>query len=131
MCNSDRFWTLLVRIILTCQNFFVTLLAGISRSVYTNQDSFSFASEISKTHNNILFIASFDFTTLLTNIPVKETINIILDRLFSTWDHYQSFATEKFREMLNLCTEENLFAFEDKLYIKLTMHPLGVAFPLY
>ena len=84
--------------------FLVTSLAGVSRSVYTIKDSFSFASEISKSRNNNFFMASFDVTSLFIDIPVNETINIILDRLFGTCDQYQGFTKKQFREMLNICT---------------------------
>ena len=40
--------------------FLVALLAGVSPSVNTIKDSFSFASETCKTRNNDRFIASFD-----------------------------------------------------------------------
>ena len=61
-------------------------------------------------------MTSFDVTSLFTNIPVNETINIILDRFFITCDQYQSFTKKQFCEMLNLCTNYNIFVFEDKFY---------------
>ena len=78
--------------------FLVTLLPGCSRSVYTIKDTFSFASELSKTRNKNLFMARFDITSLFTNVPVNETINIILGRLFGTCDQYQGFTKKQFRK---------------------------------
>ena len=45
-------------------NFLVTLLAGISRSVYVL---------INKTRKDNLFMHSFDFVPFFTNTPVNET----------------------------------------------------------
>ena len=68
--------------------FLVTILAGISCSVHTIKDLFTFASDFCKIRNNNLFTTSFDVTSLFTNIPVDETINIILYRLFNSCDQY-------------------------------------------
>ena len=64
--------------------FLVTLLAGVSRSVYTIKYLLTFPSKISKSRNDYYrFMASFDMASLFTNIPVNKNINIIFDRLLT------------------------------------------------
>ena len=76
-------------------------------------------------------MASFDVTSLFTNIPANKTKNIILDKLFNTCDQYQGFTKKHFREMLNLCTIDSIFLFEGKLYKQINGAPMGVAFSLH
>ena len=52
------------------------------------EDSFSFASELSKMHNANYFIASFDITSLHINISTKETINLIMNIIFLNDDNF-------------------------------------------
>ena len=56
-------------------------------SQYTVKSSFSFAKEIpSTTFPHSTFMVSFDVSSLFTNIPLDETVNIVLDSLFSETD---------------------------------------------
>jgi hypothetical protein len=49
------------------------------------KDSFSFVQELLSLNldSNNVVMASFDVTSLFTNIPLDETIDIISNRLFS------------------------------------------------
>ena len=59
--------------------FLVPHLEHLTHNEYSVKDSFSFADEISKFDNaNGLVMASFDIQSLFTNIPLDETINIII-----------------------------------------------------
>ena len=56
-------------------------------STYTVQDTFSFVSEITsfqKEEN--LVMASFDVSSLFTNIPLEESIDLCIELLFSDND---------------------------------------------
>ena len=60
--------------------FLVPLLRPISVSQYSINDTFSFLQELfEQKFNNNVFMASFDVTSLFTNIPLDETIKIIVD----------------------------------------------------
>ena len=70
-------------------------------------------------------MASFDNTSLFTNIPVNEIIDTILDRLFGTCDQHQGFTKKQFSEMLNLCTGDNIFLFQERMYKQFEGAPMG------
>jgi hypothetical protein len=51
-------------------------------------------------------MASFDVTSLFTNIPLDETIDIISDQLiYSTQTFYQCFSKTEFVQLLNLAVK--------------------------
>ena len=61
----------------------IPILEPITSNQFTVQDSFTFATEISKfKDSNKYGMASFDFNSLFTNIPLDEPINIATESLF-------------------------------------------------
>ena len=74
---------------------------------YTINDSFSFIQELMSlnVNTNNVIMASFDVTSLFTNIPLDETIDIISDQLYSTQTFYHSFSKTKFIQLLNFMTK--------------------------
>ena len=48
-------------------------------------------------------MGSFDITSLFTNIPVDETIDVILDQLF------QGFSCKQLKQLLNLSVKNDHF----------------------
>jgi hypothetical protein len=46
------------------------------------KDSFEFVNNISKVKNNNLYMVSFDVESLFTNIPVDETIEILVKMIY-------------------------------------------------
>ena len=61
--------------------FLVPLLTPLTSNDFTIKDSFSFAEEVSS-FNCAYYMTSFDIESLFTNIPLEETINICVDKLF-------------------------------------------------
>ena len=60
--------------------FLVSILNNICDTPYTVDNSYAFVSKISHINNvNEYFLASFDIINLFTNVPLDETIKIILD----------------------------------------------------
>ena len=88
--------------------FLVSLLSDTCQSEYCIRDSLSFASSVSILRNENLFMASFDITSLFSNIPIDETVELILGKFFGT---YKGFTRTHFKKQLNLCTKDNLFVF--------------------
>ena len=71
--------------------YLASYLREISVGQYKITDTFSFVEEL---HNldldtNKVFMASFDISSLFTNIPIDETIDIIINRLFSSSTQFQ------------------------------------------
>ena len=106
--------------------YLVSLVGHLGVNQYTVRDSFTFASEITGFQNHGYVMASFDIKSLFTNIPVAETCDIILRKLFPDPNNlYNGFSFSTFRKMLKNCTENNIFLFNDKLYEQLDGCPMG------
>ena len=64
--------------------FLVPILTPLTTNEYTIQNSAEFTSKLSEIQNaDNLYMASFDIENLFTNIPLAETINICIQRLYS------------------------------------------------
>ena len=71
-------------------------------------------------------MASFDVKSLFTNIPIKETCNIILDKLFPHNDSiFEGFTSDLFKKNLDNCTNDNVFLFDKQLYVQRDGAPIG------
>ena len=58
--------------------FLVPILTHLTFNVYTVKDSLSFVSDICH-KDSTYYKTSFDINSLFTNIPIEETIDIILN----------------------------------------------------
>ena len=96
--------------------YLVSLLRPFSINQYSINDSFSFLQELHSLDLNTdnVFMASFDITSLFTNIPL--TIDIIIQRLFNTSTHFQGFSIPDFRKLLNLAVKNCHFLFDGSVY---------------
>ena len=62
-------------------------------------------------------MASFDVSSLFTNIPIDETCTIILNAFFPNEDSvYNYFRRKDFSNILYNCTKNNIFLFNKKVY---------------
>ena len=95
--------------------FFVPIIEPITTNEYTVKDSFSFAKEVVD-FDSSLFMSSLDVTSLFTNIPLKETTDIICNELFKDKELISGMDKTVFRELLVLAMEETCFVFDGKLY---------------
>ena len=60
-----------------------------------------------------------DVDALFTNIPLDETIDICVKKLFKTLDTLvKGISKNDFRDLLNLATKESFFTFNNKFYIQ-------------
>ena len=95
--------------------FFVPLLAPLTSNEYTIKDSFSFAEEL-LTFDSNLVMASFDVESLFTNIPLKETIDLCVNILFSNCTSIDGITKDYFHELLSICMSESLVLFDGEFY---------------
>ena len=89
-------------------------------STHCIRDSFTFADAIqnSKDANN-LFMCSFDISSLFTNVPLEETINICADALYCDDSDAQPFVSKAvFIELMESATSGVEFSFDDIMYKK-------------
>ena len=108
--------------------YLVKLLAPLTSNDFSVKDSFMFAREISNLNFNASnhFMASFDIRSLFTNIPVKETCDIILSKLFPSHDSmYNNFCRADFSKLLNICVANNLFLFNGEQFLQIDGAPMG------
>ena len=101
--------------------FFVPILQPYTANEYVVKDSFSFVSEITAfSSSEELVMASFDVSSLFTNIPLDETIDLCTDLVFDETDTLQyrdcSLDSTQFRKLLGFAVKENHFVFNGQLF---------------
>ena len=75
--------------------FLVPLLTPLTSNDSTIKDSFSFAEEVFS-FDCAYYMTSFDMESLFTNIPLEETINICVDKLFENNTKVNNLTKESF-----------------------------------
>ena len=95
--------------------FLVSLLTPLTSNGFTIKDSFSFAEEVSS-FDCAHYMTSFDTESLFRNIPLEETINIFVDKLFKNNTEVNDLTKESFRSLVELDTLDYFFIFHSKYY---------------
>ena len=110
--------------------FLVRHLSRFAVNNYTIDNSTTFVNQLSEIpYNSNVFMASYDVTNLYTNVPLVETINIILDTIFI--DNLRSFiglSREFLKTLLELAVTNSFFIFNNQLYKQ--SDGLGMGLPL-
>ena len=79
--------------------YLVPNLTPLTKNDFTVHSSFEFAKEIVEMNAQGLHMASFDVTSLFTNIPLQETIDIIISEIFENPQYsnlIECFRNEKY-----------------------------------
>ena len=63
--------------------FLYDLLSPLVPNDYSCKDTFSFVSQIKNANLSKKFLVSYDVTSLFTNIPLQETIDIAINLIFN------------------------------------------------
>ena len=63
--------------------FLCDLLSLLAPDDYSCKDTFSFVSQIKNANLSKKFLVSYDVTSLFTNIPLQETIDIAINLVFN------------------------------------------------
>jgi hypothetical protein len=95
--------------------YMVPILSPITTNSYTVSNSLLFADEIRTLHPEKLHLASYDISSLFTNVPLEETINIILEAN-KAGKLSRTFNEQQLRKILMLCTRECKFLFNGDTY---------------
>ena len=96
-------------------------LKPLSANEYTITDAFRFSEEIRamSIHEDDVLV-SYDVTALFTNVPLNETINILVDKAFANdWfnqTYELSLQKEQLARFLEIATTNQLFQFNGQLY---------------
>ena len=81
------------------------------------KDSFSFVQELlnSIINSDVVVMASFGVTSLFTNIPVDETIEIISNHIFANCMYFEGFNRPQFIKLLSLSVKNCDFTFNGRI----------------
>lgn len=97
--------------------FLVPFLQPLTVNEFTVSDSFTFATEITTLNlGPSVYLCSFDVSSLFTNIPLQETIEICISELFLLTDTIANFDRNDFRKLLEMATMGCHFLFKGVLF---------------
>ena len=97
--------------------FLVPILSNLTTNEYVTKDSFSFANDVQK-QNASLFMTSFDIDSLFTNLPLDETIELCVKKLFIGKKKVKGFGKKQFKTLLELATKKSFFLFNGHYYVQ-------------
>ena len=95
--------------------FLCDLLSPLVPNGYSYKDAFSFVSQIKNAILSRKFVVSYDVTSLFTNIPLQETIDIAINPIFSHNPNI-NLTKKKHKKLFFLATSQTLFIFICKFY---------------
>ena len=97
--------------------FLVPIISPITINEHTIENSSKFVDELLANDLPQNFVmASFDVESLFTNVPLKETTDIIVNKLMN--GDYNTHGLDKIRlkKLLEIATSESIFTFDDQLF---------------
>ena len=106
--------------------FLVPLIEPLTKNEYTIENSKKFVNELCNLNvPNSAVMASFDVESLFTNVPLKETTDIITSELEE--GNFNTFGLNKLQlsKLLTITTSESIFTFNDKLYAQVDGVSMG------
>ena len=99
--------------------YLAQLLSPLRESEYTIKNTKHFVEKTKTEHiPNDHLLVSFDVKSLFTNVPLDETIKIILNRIYEENEISTDITKSEMKELLNLCTKSVHFAFEGNIYVQ-------------
>ena len=105
--------------------FLIPAIEGFAKNEFTLNNSFEFFDEIRSMDLKDKFIVSMDIESLYTNIPVKETINIITDLLYENDNSFRNMGKNDFKKILESVTSNTYFIFNSIYYKQLDGLAMG------
>ena len=94
-------------------------MSPLSESKYTIKDTKYFVEKIKKEHiPNDHLLVSFDVKSLFINVPLDQTIEIILNIVYKKNEISTDMTKSEMKELLNLCTKSVHFTFDDNIYVQ-------------
>ena len=109
------------------------LLAPLGTSKYTAKNTKEFVEKARRLQIPDGYqMISFDVVSLFTNVPLKQTIDIILRKVYEEKLIKTKIPRKKMEKLLNLCTQGTPFMFNGKMYVQIDGvmmgSPLGALF---
>ena len=94
--------------------FLGSLLTPLLPMDYSAKDTFTFIKEIKQVSMSNKFMISFDVSSLFTNIPLEETINLAVHLILETPEN--RFARNDLVKLFEFATLRTNFLFEDIIH---------------
>ena len=95
--------------------FLCDLLSPLVRNDYSCKDTFSFVSQIKNANLSKKFLVSYDVTSLFTNIPLQETIDVAINLLFSHNPNL-NITRKELKKLFLFATSKTHFIFNINFY---------------
>ena len=95
--------------------FLCDLLSPLVPNDYSGQDTFSFVSQIKNANLSKKFLVSYDVTSLFTNIPLQETIDIAINLIFNHNPNL-NITKKELKKLFLFATSQTHFIFNSKFY---------------
>ena len=97
------------------------------RSIHTTQDTFTFIKELEEVRDYNNFLVSFDISSLFTNIPLNETIELALDYILSN-NTDVNISRKDLKKLFQFGTSETHFYFNGESYEQ--VDGVAIGYPL-
>ena len=95
--------------------FLCDLLSPLVPTDYSCKDTFSFVSQIKNANLSKKCLVSYNVTSLFTNIPLQETIDIAINLIFNHNPNL-SITKKELRKLFRFATSQTHFIFNSKFY---------------
>ena len=96
--------------------FLAKLLLPLTKNDSILKDTFDFVNRLKATTLSSAFMVSFDVSSLFTNVPLQDTIDIILQRVYDDNEVATTIPRDDMKSLLYLCTSKSCFLFNNTLY---------------
>ena len=94
---------------------------------YSCKDTFSFVSQIKNANLSRKALVSYNVTSLFTNVPLQETIDIAINIIFNPNPNL-NITKKKLKKLFLVATSQTHFIFNSKFYNQ--MDGVAMGFPL-
>ena len=106
--------------------YLAQLLKPLSELQYTIKDSKTFTKRLKKIRIPRKYkMVSFDVVSLFTKVPLDETIDIIIKRIYDKKEINTDIPKKEMRELLYLCTKNAHFTLNNKTYFQVDGVAMG------
>ena len=124
--SSDSFpnFRPIVFVVYNRARFLCDLLSSLVPNNYSCKDTFSFVSQIKNGNLSKKFFVSYDVTSLFTNIPLQETIDIAINLIFNH-NHNLNITKKEPNYKKELATSQTHFIFISEFYNQIGRVAMG------
>ena len=91
------------------------ILTPLIPNKHSTKDTFNFIKEIQQVNSKDLYMVSYDVCSLYTNIPLKETIEISVEKIFENNPHIK-ITKDELKNLFYFATSKTHFQFEGSMY---------------